>query len=432
MSANTQQLNRRKFTLGTAWGGLGLLGLNTLGGCGGGGDNDAGTNVFLEQSNGVNEDRASQKLNEYFNVLFNQGVLYKENATEAFMLDGNVVKSEGQSYAMMICVMMNKRAQFEKIWAWTRNHMRHSSDNYRGRLAWLCRPTFNSGLQALEWQSAPDGEIWTAAALHLAAARGWGWNGVANYLRDDADYLCDTMTNPTPIHNTNARGGNISFGHTLLPFFNRQQNNLVNFVPESWSNYTDPSYAAPALFHYLATKHRGGNTYWNTIANAHRQLMLNSTAYNNQNLAPDFSEWNGRPYGSCVHSSDSWRITMNQTLDYLWAGRTEHITRVKNTLNYMRDSGLNAQTPAGSATRYMNAYSSVYYPSAWTDDPRQPYNDGAQIALYATGFKGGAAAEADAFRLKLLNSPVSTSYYAGLTSMLSLLILAGKFSYNPV
>jgi oligosaccharide reducing-end xylanase len=384
---------------------LGGLASAALVGCGGGGDDtstpssaDFSTdlNADLAQANANMQQRAAtssatSKLYEYWNALFVQGGLMWTNGNEALIHDGNQVKSEGQGYGMMICVMMGDATRFNKIWNWTRNHMRHSSGGYAGRFAWLCNAGW-SGWQGVQPQSAPDGEIWIATALHLAADRGWGGN-----LRADANALCSVLLNSNP-------GGN------LLPFFNRS-NNLVNFVPETWSNYTDPSYATPAFFSYLGS--RTGNGYWHTLAASHRTLMQRATAVNGQGLAADFTDFNGRPIKEQLHSYDAWRVTMNQTLDLMWNGNGAHIGAMKKALGYM-GNGLRST---------LNTRCSAYYPAYAGGS----YTDIGQVAMYATGSRGGAPGEAQPFVDRLLNSGVTGSYYQGLLAMLSLLILSGKF-----
>jgi oligosaccharide reducing-end xylanase len=383
---------------------LGGLSSAFLVGCGGGGDDasvgatpefDAANFTPSDPSNAMQQraaiSGATSKLYDYWNALFVQGGLLWTNGNEALIHDGNQVKSEGQSYGMMICVMMGDADRFNRLWNWTRNHMRHTSGGYAGRLAWLCNTGW-SGWQGVQPQSAPDGEIWMATALHLAADRGWGSN-----LRADANAMCNVLMNANP-------GGN------LLPFFNRS-NNLVNFVPETWSNYTDPSYATPAFFSYLGN--RTGNGYWHTLAASHRALMQKSTAINGQGLAAEFTDFNGNPVQGQLHSYDAWRVTMNQTLDYLWNGNASHVGAMKSALGYM-STGLQST---------LNVSCNAYYP----DHSGGSYTDIGQVAMYATGACGGAPNEAQPFVNRLLNSGVTSSYYQGLLAMLSLLILSGKF-----
>jgi oligosaccharide reducing-end xylanase len=380
---------------------LGGLAGAALVGCGGGGSDDA-TDIQLSQAENFENDTmqeraatttATAKLYQYWDALFVRGGLLWTKGNEALIHDGNQVKSEGQAYGMMICLMMGDRTRFNQLWNWTRNHMRHGSSGYAGRLAWLCNAGW-SGWQGVQPQSAPDGEIWMATALHLAADRGWGSN-----LRGDANYMCDVLLNANP-------GGN------LRPFFNRS-NNLVNFVPESWSTYTDPSYATPAFFSYLATRHRGGNNYWYTLENSHRGLMRKATSVNGQGLASDFTDFNGRPYGSNMHSYDAWRVTMNQTLDLMWTGNNSHAGAMRSALGYM-SNGLK-----GTLNVQCNAYSPSHSGGRYTDI--------GQVAMYATGSRGGARNEAAPFVEYLLNAPLTGSYYQGLLATLSLLILSGKF-----
>lgn len=394
MNEIQNKLSRRGFVLSCLAGGA------AFSGCGGGEPLDGELASQTNEIAGATEHAmatptVAQKLTDYWNTLFVNGgmMVTSPDGTEAYVTYNGHVLSEGMSYCMMICVMMNDKTRFMRFWKWVKNHMRHSSGIRAGRLAWKCSTGW-SGFLAVEEQSAPDGEIWMATALHLAADRGWG-----AALRTDANAMCNTMLA------TNVDSA-------LLPYFN-PTNNIVNFVPETWSNYTDPSYATPAFFTYLAGK--TGNNRWNTIATAHRNLMIAACNENNQGLAPDFSGFDGKAVRTMAHASDAWRVSMNQTLDNLWNGNTSHVAKAKSAVAFM-SQGLNPG--------HLQSVCPVYAPSYQGG----PYTDVGQIAMYATVTKGGAnTAAAQLFVTALLNAPVQTTYYQGLLCTLSLLILNNKF-----
>jgi oligosaccharide reducing-end xylanase len=348
--------------------------------------------------------QASTKLNEYWNALFIQGELYQSVGNEAWIVDKNdfnygvCVKSEGQSYGMMICVMMNDQTRFMNLWRWTKNHMRHNTGSIAGRLAWVCNATTNAGNQAKDINSAPDGEIWMVTALHLAADKGWDSN-----LRQEANALCDVLLNKNP-------------GTGLLPYFN-QSRNLVYFVPITGFDYTDPSYAAPAFFSYLADKHNNGanRAQWDTLSVSHRKLIQDSTAINQPGLAADFTTFNGVPVRDHLHSYDAWRVTLHQTLDHLWNQQDVHIPKVTSALAFM-SQGLNVN--------FLNTKCDANNPSYQGG----AYQDFGQIAMYATGYKNKNLAEAIPFVEEMLSlGYVEKQYYQGLLFTLSLLILSDKF-----
>jgi oligosaccharide reducing-end xylanase len=430
MNISSSQLTRRTLTLGS-------LASLALAGCGGGGGGETPAPPApppppappapappVTPSTPAQPDpylaAATAKLNNYIDTVFVTSGLYKINpsGTEAYIVDVSAVgtgvagvKSEGQSYGMMIAVMMNDQTRFNQLWTWTKNHMRYPSTDTSGkagRLAWLCNPGFYTGMSAQQNGSgaAPDGEIWMVTALHLAADKGWG-TGTA--LRDDANAMCDVM-----LANPAASTG-------LLPYFNPAYN-LVNFYPQFSSTYTDPSYAAPAFFSYLAGKHNAGaqKAKWDTLAASHRQFLINAVKVNTPGLAAEFTEFDGvtpvRSRSDQDHSYDAWRVTMQQTLDYLWNGdTTSHTAKMQSAISFM--------APGISGNNKLNARFPALAPVATGGS----YTDIGQVAMYATGYRGGAAAQAVPFVQRLLAEPPQTMYYQSLLCTLSLLILSGKF-----
>ena len=81
----------------------------------------------------------------------------------------NDVRTEGLSYAMMICVQLDKKREFDGIWKWARTDLYHAEGPFRGYFAW--HGDFN-GCQ-IDAGPAPDGEEWFTTALFFASHR-WG------------------------------------------------------------------------------------------------------------------------------------------------------------------------------------------------------------------------------------------------------------------
>lgn len=81
--------------------------------------------------------------------------------------------SEGQGYGMLLAVMHDDRALFDKVWTWTKNNLRVRSDNL---LAWKWGKRPNGQWQVLDYNNATDGDILVAFAL-IEAQKKW---------RDDA------------------------------------------------------------------------------------------------------------------------------------------------------------------------------------------------------------------------------------------------------
>ena len=75
--------------------------------------------------------------------------------------DGHV-SSEAQSYAMLRAVLMRDRATFDRVYAWTRTHLRRAD----GLHAWLWDP---AAQRIVDANTATDGDIDIAWALALAS-----------------------------------------------------------------------------------------------------------------------------------------------------------------------------------------------------------------------------------------------------------------------
>ena len=71
------------------------------------------------------------------------------------------VRTEGMSYAMMMCVQMNRKIEFDRLWKWAKTYMFLDSGPNAGYFAWSC------GLDGSKnaWGAAPDGEEYFAMAL---------------------------------------------------------------------------------------------------------------------------------------------------------------------------------------------------------------------------------------------------------------------------
>jgi len=81
-------------------------------------------------------------------------------------LSGNVSHSEGQGYGMLLAVSAGQRADFERIWAFTRVNMALRDD---GLVAWRWEP--DADPHVTDANNATDGDILIAYALLLAGAQ---------------------------------------------------------------------------------------------------------------------------------------------------------------------------------------------------------------------------------------------------------------------
>lgn len=266
-------------------------------------------NVFKEL--GHSESDIRKKTVDTWNKLFygdeDIRIFYPVGSDEGYILDtGNLdVRTEGMSYGMMMCVQMNKKEEFDRIWKWTKKYMWHDSGEYAGYFAWSLNPDGTRRAQG----PAPDGEEYFAMALFFASHR-WGDGPEPyNYSQQAKEIL------KACVHKGEDGIGN--------PMWNRE-NKLIKFVPES--DFTDPSYHLPHFYELFSL---WGNAedreFWAEAAQASREY-LKKACHQGTGLAPEYANFDGTPNFTGGHGhfySDSYRVAGNIALDYEWFRQDE-------------------------------------------------------------------------------------------------------------
>ena len=189
------------------------------------------SNLFKEYGHADLE--IDEKLAEIFEVIFygnDEERLYHETDDNmAYFVDtgNNDVRTEGMSYAMMMCVQRNMKKEFDKLWRWTKQYMWMNHGVHKGYFAWSVS---RSGIKN-STGPAPDGEEYFAMALFFASHRWGDGEGIFNYSKEAKDllHLC--------IHKDIKNGE--------YPMWNKE-NKLIKFVPEI--DITDPSYHLPHFY----------------------------------------------------------------------------------------------------------------------------------------------------------------------------------------
>jgi oligosaccharide reducing-end xylanase len=235
--------------------------------------------------------------------------------------DSDDVRSEGMSYGMMIAVQMNMQTQFDRLWKFAKTYMQYASTSgmtaWRGYFKWqgmVNRGSATSWTVTFSEQTgpAPDGDQYFAAALYLANRR-WGSAGTTNY-KQEADTIATAM-----LHNTATSDGR-------GPIISTTQNMPVFFPYGTSGNVTDPSYHLPAFYELFAANGPSGDAAkWRSIASNSRTFFVTS-AHATTGLHPDYATFAGAPTtamsgdGHDQFGYDAWRVILNMTVDYLWAG----------------------------------------------------------------------------------------------------------------
>ena len=367
-------------------------------------------NMFVEA--GYSKAEVDLKVNGIFNQLFygdndTERVYYLKGADEAYILDidNNDVRSEGQSYGMMIAVQMGKKEEFNRLWKFAKTHMQHKDiEGRKGYFRWIVDENGNQ----LDANTASDGEIYFVTALYFASVRFGNGTGIYNY-RAEADYILEQIMNKGWPHN--------SIIGSVPNMFNPEKK--VCFVPyASASEYTDPSYFLPSFLEVWGMMANTNNQYWKDAADVARDY-LQIAAHPTTGLMPDYANYDGTPTGGHKEDFvvDAWRCDMNVAMDYAWFKKDERQKDLsKRIQNFFHSQGM---------YDYYSSYKLDGTPIAGTN-----YQAVGLVACNATASLASDSEIAWEFIHALWDRLPTTGryrYYDGLLQMMSMLHLAGEF-----
>lgn len=284
-------------------------------------------NVFAECGYDPNE--IEKRVEETFYEIFygkESFVCFNADKSLGYIVDtGNIdVRTEGMSYAMMMCVQMNKKQEFDAIWNWVRQFMYLEEGENKGYFAWSVSP---DGVKNA-YGPAPDGEEFMAMALIMASHR-WG----------DGTYTYNYSGWAKQILKDIVHKGEDGVGRAMWD----PDNYLIRFIPDR--DFTDPSYHLPHFYELFA---KWGNPedslFWSKAAQASRNY-LTKACNKDTGLSAEYSYYDGQPYPLEQEIfgrhdwfySDAYRTIANIALDYEWSGKnTEFAEFEKKTCNNLQ------------------------------------------------------------------------------------------------
>jgi oligosaccharide reducing-end xylanase len=326
-------------------------------------------------------------------------------------INNNDVRTEGLSYGMMICVQLDKRDEFNRLWKYARHYMYYDAGPLRGYFAW--HTAFDG--RRLSAGPAPDGEEWFVMALFFAAHRWGDGAGIFNYSAE-AQSLLRTM-----IHKDEEPGRG-----RVTPMFDRAAKQ-INFTPHPpGSTFSDPSYHLPAYSELWArwAADPADRAFLTGVTQTSRELFKKAV-HPRTGLMPDYSNFDGTPttmsWGS--HNEfryDAWRTLSNPALDWSWwAADPWQVEQANRVLTFLASHG--AQIP----DRYKIDGTPVS-----TD-----YNTEGLMAMASTAALAADRPVGEPWVRRLWEMPMPTGrlrYYDGLLTMLALLEVSGNFRiYGP-
>jgi oligosaccharide reducing-end xylanase len=387
-------------------------------------------NLFLE--NGHSQQAVDAKVNAAFQQLFhgnptNQAVYFEAgsnaNGPLAYITDikHNDVRTEGLSYGMMISVQMNRQAEFDALWNWSKTYLYHDSPTHPsyGFFSWQAK----TNGETMSGFVAPDGESYYVMALYFAAHRWGNGRGIYNY-QVEADRLLTNLR-----HRRLITGqvfmiqGNTGTNFTVTagPLFD-PKHRMVLYSPSSERPpFTDPSYHLPAFYELWARWGPAADSnFWMEAASASRDFFPRA-ANPATGLTPDDANFDGTVVSNrwtrgAVHFGfDAFRTAGNWSMDWSWWGKD------------VRERELSDKLQAFFESKGMETYGCRF-----TLDGRQLDDRHAQglVAVNADASLAATNPRSKKFVEALWNTPAPDGierYYEGLLYMMALLHCSGEF-----
>ena len=233
------------------------------------------------------------------------------------------VRTEGMSYGMMVCVQMDKKAEFDRLWKWVRTYMYIPAGPCRNYFAWSCSTDGTHNAEG----PAPDGEEYFAMALFFASARWGDGEGIFAYSKEAKAILRECIHKGEP-------------GHPGEPMW-EPSNHLIKFVTNM--DFSDPSYHLPHFYELFAKwAYEEDRPFWAEAAKVSREFMKKSS-HPKTGMSPEYAEFDGSPVTKVFEwgrhdwfYSDAYRTAANIGLDYAWfqtdVGQTQAVSRLQYTL----------------------------------------------------------------------------------------------------
>ena len=205
------------------------------------------------------------------------------------------VRTEGMSYGMMMCVQMNRKDLFDKLWTFSMRYMHLSSGVHQGYFAWSVQLDGKHNAEG----PAPDGEEYFAMALLMASARWGDGEGIFAYRHWAQDILRHCVHQAEMVE-----GGQ--------PMWN-PENHYIKFVPGM--EISDPSYHLPHFYHLFAKfSDERDHAFWAEAEAASRRYIA-LCAHPVTGLSPEYAAYDGTPvlmFGkNYAYYSDAYRVIMN-------------------------------------------------------------------------------------------------------------------------
>ena len=258
---------------------------------------------------GISDQEAEARVNQAFEQIFfdpEENFCHHTDEDAWCMVDtGNTdARTEGMSYGMMMCVQMNRKDIFDKLWTFSERYMLLKQGPNSGYFRWSVHLDGSPNSDG----PAPDGEEYYAMALFMAAARWGDGDGSFNYTARAREILRHA------VHQ-----------HEMVPGGEpmwEPENGYIRFVPGM--KISDPSYHLPHFYELFALKaDEEDRQFWKYAASQSRKYIVKS-ADPKTGMSPEYADYDGKTvllFGKpWVYYSDAYRVAENIALDRVWFG----------------------------------------------------------------------------------------------------------------
>lgn len=369
---------------------------------------------------GIEDEKIEKRIEDCFNTMFfgSEDVRIYHDAEDGtgYVEDtGNLdARTEGMSYGMMMCVQMDRKDIFDRIWKWSMKNMYMTEGHHAGYFAWSCAPDGKKNACG----PAPDGEEYYAMALFFASHRWGDGEGIYNYSHWAKTILKDCI---------HRNGEGERPGSTMWD----TENYLIKFVPDC--SHTDPSYHLPHFYELFSEwANEEDREFWKKAANASREY-LHAACNDKTGLCSDYAQYSGEPIRNMPwaagqrfdrYYSDSYRTVMNMALDFEWfakdAWQPENAAKLQRFYESAGDKWDLVTHCTGEFTEEKAMHPTAIIAS----------NAAASLASLQSGADEAVKELAKKFVMNFWNTPLrlgNRRYYDNCLYFFALLMLSGRY-----
>lgn len=259
---------------------------------------------------GISDEEIKQRIKEAVQTFFydeEERIYHEAGEDMGYLCDtgNNDARTEGMSYGMMMCVQLDMKEEFDRIWKWSKTYMFMDKGENEGYFAWSCQTDGTKNADG----PAPDGEEFYAMALFFASHRWGDGEGIFEYSKEARAILSACLH----------KGEN---GRAGCPMWNRE-NGQILFVPGI--DFTDPSYHLPHFYELFALwANEEDREFFKNAARVSREYLAKA-CHKDTGLSAEYANFDGSPMDKQLpwgyfgnFFSDAYRTAANIGLDSVW------------------------------------------------------------------------------------------------------------------